>query len=92
MTDILDQNLQPSKDAFSQGVADETVLLQVRRGVYFGMDPVGTAIWNGLQQGRAPREICAAIAQDFDVPVETVETDTRAFLEELTANDIVTVN
>ena len=91
MTDILDQTIRPSPDAYAQGVADETVLLQIRRGAYYGMDAVGTLIWQGIQDGRSPRDICAAIAAQFEVPVETVQADARRFLEDLVANDIVSI-
>lgn len=89
MTDILDSDLRPSEDSFGQGVADETVLLQVKRAAYYGMNSVGTLIWNGIQDGELPRNICASIARDFEVPVETVEDDARRFLEDLAANDII---
>lgn len=89
MIDILDQDLRPSRESHGQCVADETVLLQVDRAAYYGMNPVGTLIWNGIENGRAPRDICASIARDFEVPVDTVEADARKFLEDLAANDII---
>ena len=89
MTDILQQQLKASPDAFASAVGDETVLLQVKRGTYFGLDAIGTRIWAGLNEGRTPMEICKQIAVDHDVPIETVEADARVFLEDLKANEIV---
>jgi hypothetical protein len=89
MTDILREQLRASPDAFASPVGDETVLLQVKRGVYYGLDAMGTRIWEGLNEGRSPTEICERIAAEFGVPIETVETDARAFLQDLKANEIV---
>jgi hypothetical protein len=89
MTDILQQRLKASPDAFASAVGDETVLLQVKRGVYYGLDAVGTRIWVGLNDGQAPAEICQQIAAEHGVPIETVEADARTFLQDLKANDIV---
>jgi hypothetical protein len=89
MTDILRQRLQASPDAFASAVGDETVLLQVKRGVYYGLDAMGTRIWAGLNEGRTPGEICEQIAAEYDVAIETVESDARAFLQDLKANEIV---
>jgi hypothetical protein len=89
MTDILQERLKASPDAFASAVGDETVLLQVKRGVYYGLDAMGTRIWVGLNEGRTPAEICRQIAAQHDVPLETVETDARAFLQDLKANEIV---
>ena len=45
MTDILDQNLEPSREAVESRVGEETVLLHLKSGTYFGIDAVGTRIW-----------------------------------------------
>lgn len=89
MTDILRQRLKASPDAFANAVGDETVLLQVKRGTYYGLDAIGTRIWAGLNEGRPPAEICQQIAVEYDVSIETVEADARSFLEVLKANEIV---
>ena len=88
-TDILLQRLKPSPDAFANGVRDETVLLQVKRGAYYGMDAIGTRIWAGINEGRLPVEVCKEISTDYDVPLDTVEADARIFLEDLKANEII---
>jgi hypothetical protein len=89
MTDILQERLKASPDAFASAVGDETVLLQVKRGAYFGLDAMGTRIWSGVNAGQSAPEICEQIAAEFDVPIETVESDARTFLEELKANEII---
>jgi hypothetical protein len=89
MTDILQERLKASPDAFASAVGDETVLLQIKRGVYYGLDAIGTRIWAGLNEGRTPAEICEQIATEHGVALETVETDARAFLRDLKANEIV---
>jgi hypothetical protein len=92
MTDILQERLKASPDAFASAVGDETVLLQVKRGIYYGLDAMGTRFWAGLNEGRSPAEICEKIAAEYGVAIETVETDARAFLEDLKANEIVTAD
>lgn len=89
MTDILIERLKASPDAFASAVGDETVLLQVKRGTYYGLDAIGTRIWAGVNEGRIAAEICKEIAADHAVPLETVEADARAFLNDLKANEIV---
>ena len=89
MIDILEMRLQPSSDAVESRVGDETVLLHLKSGIYFGLDAMGTRIWEMLKDGSAPREICARIAEEHNVPLATVEEDARRFLGELKDNDIV---
>ena len=89
MTDILQQRLKASPDAFASAVGDETVLLHVKRGTYYGLDAMGSRFWAGLNDGRMPTEICEQIAAEYGVALETVESDARAFLQDLKANEIV---
>lgn len=87
--DILRQRLTPSADAFANSVGDETVLLQIKQGTYYGLDPIGTRVWSGLSEGRLAIDVCREIAEEFDVAQEIVEQDARTFLEELKANEII---
>ena len=89
MTDILRQKLSRSPDAFASSVGKETVLLQVKRGTYYGLDEMGTRFWAALNDCRDFADVCAEIASEHDVSLETVEADARAFLEDLRANDII---
>ena len=87
--DILRQRLTPSADAFANSVGDETVLLQIKQGTYYGLDPIGTRVWAGLTEGRLAIDVCREIAEEFGVAQEIVEQDARTFLEELKANEII---
>ena len=87
--DPLTTQWQPSSDAFANRVGDETVMLQIKRSSYYGLDPIGTRIWQGLLDGRLAGDVCKEIADEHDVPLARVQDDTRKFLEELQANDII---
>jgi PqqD family protein of HPr-rel-A system len=89
MTDILQSNLTPSHDAVESRVGDETVILHLKSGTYFGLDAIGTRIWELLQQGMAASAICDRLQEEFEVEREVLEADARRFLTELEANDIV---
>ena len=89
MTDIFERNLVPSKSTLSSRVGNETVILQLKKGTYFGLDPMATSIWNMLKEGLDPAQICAHIILDYDVAPEVIEADVRNFLTELEANAII---
>ena len=89
MTDILARPLSPSPEAFENRVGDETVLLHLGNGTYYGLDAVGTVMWEMLKQGMVPRQICQAIAESYGIPLEQVETDARRFLSDLKDHGIV---
>jgi hypothetical protein len=89
MTDILHRSLAPSADIAESPVGDETIILHLKSGTYFGLDPTGTRIWTLMKQGLGPLEICERLATDYSIGRETIETDVREFLDNLQANDIL---
>lgn len=90
MTDILELPWQISSDAVANQVGEETVILHLGNGTYFGLDTIGTSLWDGLKAGKTPSEVCDLILQEYDVDRPTVESDIRGFLDELAKNDLVT--
>lgn len=89
MTDILNTALRPSPDAVESAVGDETVLLHLVNGTYYGLDPVGTRIWGMIKDGLKPHDICRQLAEDYDVDLATIEADARKFLTDLEAQGIL---
>ena len=61
-------------------VADETVLLDPVSGSYFGLDPVGTRVWQLIEQGKTLAEVCNVMLVEFDVPRDQLELDVMALV------------
>lgn len=89
MTDILDRRLTPSPDAAESAVGDETVILHLVNGTYYGLDAVGTRIWAMIKEGVATADICRRLAEEYEVDLATIEADARKFLAELEAQGIL---
>jgi hypothetical protein len=67
----------------SSCVGDETAILAVDKGAYYGLDPVGTRIWTLLQSPVSVHEIGAAVVREYDVDEETARADLLALLARL---------
>lgn len=89
MEDILNSQWRPSEEAMANIVGDEMVILHLGNRVYFGLDAIGTEFWERLGRDERPDMICAAIAEDYDVELGSVEQDIRNFMAELIANDLI---
>lgn len=89
MTDILERRLKPSVDAAESPVGDETVILHLKDGIYYGLDSVGTRIWALLKEGAPIADICEQLSQEFGVDRGIIEADARRFLNDLHASGLV---
>lgn len=72
-------------------VDGESVLLQIDTGEYFGLDAVGTRIWQLIVEKGDLGEVAAAVIDEFDVAAERARGDLDRLVDQLTAMRLVTV-
>jgi Coenzyme PQQ synthesis protein D (PqqD) len=64
-------------------VDGKVVLLSVEAGAYFGLNNVGSAIWNMLEKPCRVGDMLDTLAQTHHVDCDTVTRDVTAFLDTL---------
>ena len=79
----LDTKLTIPPQVMSRMVGDETVLLDLSSGVYFGVDGVAKVIWESVADGKSLGEAAAEIAAEFEVDEATAQADVVAFVSDL---------
>ena len=71
-------------------LSGETVLLNLESGVYYGLDPVGTRVWQLLLQGQTIADICGTMIDEYDVAPDVLRDDVLRLVGELRERGIVT--
>ena len=80
-----------TKDQVSCDLAGEAAILNIKSGVYYGLNPVGARIWNLMQQPRKVAEIQDEITNEYEVEPERCARDLVALLEKLFAEGLIEV-
>ena len=80
-----------AKDQVSCDLAGEAAILNIKTGVYYGLDPVGARIWNLVQEPRAVADIQSAITNEYNVEPERCAQDLAGLLEKLLAEGLIEV-
>jgi hypothetical protein len=70
----------------------EAVILDLGAGEYFGLNQVGSRIWELLARGQTVPELCSTISVEFEVSEEVAQADIEAFLETLLSANLIEVN
>ena len=78
-----------SDEQVSTALGDETVILGMRDGVYYGLDAVGARAWALVATPRRVSDPVTAITQEFEVSPERCERDALALLDELSTRQLV---
>ena len=89
MSDLLHTRWRVSDQAIANAVADETVILHLGNGTYYGLDPIGARVWETIQAGEVPGSICEELLAIYDVAPERLAEDLRALLADLAANELI---
>ena len=84
-----DQSLTPDSvvkvapDVLFSEVQGEAVLLNVKTGIYFGLNQVGTSIWNSLEESVTLRVLQEKLVEQYEASPERVWTDLSALIGNL---------
>jgi hypothetical protein len=78
-----------SPEAITRQVSDETVILHRGSGTYFGLDSVGTRIWQLMGEGKSPAEICDLMLDEYEVARDKLERDIGALIKDLLDHDLI---
>jgi hypothetical protein len=73
----------------SCAVGNESVILHLNSGIYYGLDEVGTWIWTQLQQPRTVAEIRTAVADSYEMGGCDFEPELMGFLHSLVEHHLV---
>jgi len=74
-----------------QELQGEAVLLNLDSGIYFGLDPVGTRMWQLIVERESLAEVAHAIEDEFDVSKERCTADLLALVAKLEGQGLVAV-
>jgi hypothetical protein len=91
MTGPLDKSIHIPEDVVFRELQGEAVILSLESSTYFGLDPVGTRIWELCVTHGSLRAVWDAMQEEFDAPGDTLQSDLLAFVDELSANGLVKV-
>ena len=76
---------------FAQEVDGETVLLDMDSENYFGLDEVGTVIWQAMQEHTNLKDVLAVLLEQYDVKEDILERDLLVFTDSLEKSGLVKV-
>lgn len=88
----LASRIRITEDVVFHDLQGEVVILNLKRGVYFGLDPVGTRMWHLLQEQRPLQKILEILVGEYDVTEGKCKDDLLGFVASLRAHGLVEVD
>ena len=88
MMELTDKLAIPTH-VMARTMGDETVLLDLAIGTYFGLNPVGARIWQLLGEGKTLADVCTALLAVYEVERVQLEADVLRLTGELLERGLV---
>lgn len=80
-----------SADHLAAAVGDETVIMGVEDGVYYGLNEVGARVWSLIQQPQTVAVVRDVLLAEYDVAPEVCTRELLDLLQQLAAQGLIDV-
>jgi hypothetical protein len=88
-SDLKRLQLEIGKDLVCQELDGEMVILDMQAGLYYGIDAVGTRIWQMLQDKVPPATMIDLLLEEYEIEADVCSQQVMAFLTELEKNRLI---
>ena len=88
---VLDSIVSRSNGVLSATVDEEVAMLDIDRGMCFGMNKVASRIWDLAQDPTRVSDICVKLCAEYEVSQAECERDVLDLLEALRAEGLITM-
>jgi hypothetical protein len=89
MSSVPMKRVRVAPDVLANVIDGETVLLNLKSESYFGLDEVGTRMWESLTTAGSIQAACEALLSEYDVEGGRLQQDVEALLEQLVEHGLV---
>ncbi len=80
-----------TRDQVSCNLAGEAMILNLSKGIYYSLDPVGARVWALIQEPRTFAELQDTLSKEYEVDADSLETDLRDLLHQLAGHGLIDV-
>jgi hypothetical protein len=87
----LPERVKISDDVLFQEMDGESVLLDLTNEQYFGLNEVGTRIWQLLSENGETVEVLSQLTGEFDADEQILQRDLALLLNELEAGGLIVI-
>lgn len=80
-----------TNEVVSTDMDDETVMMSIDKGMYYGLDTIATRIWELIEKPLAVSDLCNILLSEFEVDRDNCQRDVLRFLNEMQNDELIKV-
>lgn len=78
-----------SDSVITAEMGEETVMMGMEQGKYYGLDDIGSRIWELLEEPRTLSALCETLRDEFEVEETSCREDVLDFLQHMQEEDLI---
>lgn len=86
-----DSIVERKKELPVTDIGGEKVMFQLSQGKYYGLDSVGSRVWDLMENPLSVQHIIESLMQEYDVDSLTCQEQVIEFIQKLYTEDLVCV-
>ena len=79
-------------DVMFRILGDEAVILNVASGVYFGLDTIGTRMWQLMSEHGSTDKVVETLLEEYEVEETQLRRDLDKLIEQLSEKGLVKID
>jgi hypothetical protein len=87
----LQSNVRLSQDVLFQELEGEAVLLNLKTGVYFGLDTTGTRMWQLMSENAVLSDVLCSLLKEYDVSQDRCAADLLSLVAKLGEHGLLSI-
>jgi len=87
----LESTVVASQNLVSSELGGEAVIMDIKSGVYLGLNATGALIWGLMQQPRRVSEIRDAVLKEYNVEPVRCQNDVLSLLRQMAAKGLLEI-
>ena len=88
----LESRITIPKDVVFREIAGEAVILNLETGKYFGLDQVGTRMWQLLAEHKQVEPALNDLTTEYDTTRDQLQHDLLELVDNLAAHQLIEIN
>ena len=91
MTELFSQRVSVPDDVLMRELDGESVILDLASENYYGLDDIGTRIWQLLNSSNTVQKAYDSLLLEYDVEPKRLQQDMQELIAQLVAKDLLRI-
>ncbi|MCX7708892.1 MAG: lasso peptide biosynthesis PqqD family chaperone [Clostridia bacterium] len=88
----LETSVERKDGLVTTDLGGEIGMMHIERGMYYSFDPVGTRIWELIEESKNVEDIICSLLKEYEVEERVCQEQVLEFLTMLYKNDLININ